>query len=254
VAQSATVQMESERLRNSLLSALSHDLRTPLAALVGLSEMLAASLPRLSPQQLEMARALSDKSQRMADMVTNLLDMARIQSGEVRLRLDWQSMEEIVGTAVKQTQGALGRRPLGIQLDPAVALVECDAVLIERVLVNLLENAGKYTPELSPVEILVRAVDDELLVSVRDHGPGVARGQEELIFEKFTRGDAESATPGVGLGLAICRAIVLAHRGRIRVEPTHPHGATFTFTLPLGVPPVVDGCGDGPGDVLPVQA
>jgi two-component system sensor histidine kinase KdpD len=254
VAQSATVQMESERLRNSLLSALSHDLRTPLAALVGLSEMLAASLPRLSTQQLEMARALSDKSQRMADMVTNLLDMARIQSGEVRLRLDWQSMEEIVGTAVKQTQGALGRRPLGIQMDPAVALVECDAVLIERVLVNLLENAGKYTPELSPVEILVRAVDDELLVSVRDHGPGVAKGQEELIFEKFTRGDAESATPGVGLGLAICRAIVLAHRGRIRVEPTRPHGATFTFTLPLGVPPLVDRSGDGPVDDRPVQA
>ena len=246
VAQSATVQMESERLRNSLLAALSHDLRTPLAALVGTAEMLAASQPRLSVQQLEMATSLSEKSQRMADMVTNLLDMARIQSGEVRLRVEWQSIEEIIGGAVKHAHGALGQRALAVQIDPAVTLVECDAVLIERVLANLLENAGKYTPAQTPVEIFVRATDDELLVSVRDHGPGVAKGQEELIFEKFTRGHAESATPGVGLGLAICRAIVQAHRGRIWVEPTTPQGATFTFSLPLGTPPVIDLSDDGP--------
>jgi two-component system sensor histidine kinase KdpD len=138
----------------------------------------------------------------------------------------------------------LGQRPLDIHIDPGVSLVECDAVLIERVLANLLENAGKFTPESTPVEILVRAVDDALQVSVRDHGPGVVKGQEELIFEKFTRGNSESSTPGVGLGLAICRAVVEAHHGRIRVEPTHPHGATFTFTLPLGVPPPIDTSGD----------
>jgi two-component system sensor histidine kinase KdpD len=200
-----------------------------------------------------MARTLSEKSQRMADMVTNLLDMARIQSGEVRLRLDWQSMEEIVGGAVKHAQGALGQRPLGIQIDPGVSLVECDAVLIERVLANLLENAGKYTPDHTPVEILVRADGEDLRVSVRDHGPGVAKGQEELIFEKFTRGHAESATPGVGLGLAICRAIVEAHRGRIRVEPTHPHGSTFTFTLPLGTPPAIDFVDDATASVRKAQ-
>jgi len=246
VAQSAIVQMESERLRNSLLAALSHDLRTPLAALVGTAEMLAVSKPRLSVQQLEMATSLSEKSQRMADMVTNLLDMARIQSGEIRLRVEWQSMEEIIGGAVKHAHAALGQRALGVQIDRGVTLVECDAVLIERVLANLLENAGKYTPAQTPVEILVRAMDDELLVSVRDHGPGVVKGQEDLIFEKFTRGHSESATPGVGLGLAICRAIVEAHRGRIWVEPTTPRGATFTFSLPLGTPPVVDLSDDGP--------
>jgi two-component system sensor histidine kinase KdpD len=249
VAQSATVQMESERLRNSLLAALSHDLRTPLAALVGTAEMLAASQPRLSAPQLEMASGLHEKSLRMADMVTNLLDMARIQSGEMRLRLDWQSMEEIIGGAVKHVHGALGQRALGVQIEPGVSLVECDAVLIERVLVNLLENAAKYTPMQTPVEILVRAASAELLVSVRDHGPGVAKGQDELIFEKFTRGNAESATPGVGLGLAICRAIVEAHRGRIWVEPTQPHGATFTFSLPLGTPPAIDLTDDGPAKI-----
>lgn len=240
VAQNATVQMESERLRNSLLSTLSHDLRTPLAVMVGMSETLATSQPALSPSQLSLATAISEKSMRMADMVTNLLDMARIQSGEIRLRLEWQSMEEIVGGALKSAHGSLDTRPVTVRIDPAVPLVECDAVLIERVLVNLLENASKYTPRASPVEILVRAVEDELQVSVRDHGPGVPKGKEELIFEKFTRGNTESATPGMGLGLAICRAIVAAHHGRIWVEPTVPQGATFMFSLPLGSPPSID--------------
>lgn len=240
VAQGATVQMESERLRNSLLAALSHDLRTPLAALVGSSQMLAASQPALSTGQRALADGLADKALRMADMVTNLLDMARIQSGEIRLRVEWQSLEEIVGSALKSAQGALGDRPVEVQLPAAMPLVECDAVLIERVLVNLLENAGKYTPPGTPVEILAELAGDELRVGVRDHGPGIPAGREGAIFEKFTRGDSESATPGVGLGLAICRAIVEAHRGLITVEPTRPRGATFWFTLPRGTPPPLD--------------
>ena len=267
VAQSATVQMASERLRNSLLAALSHDLRTPLAALVGTAQRLTMSQPALSAQQHDMATSLSEKSMRMADMVTNLLDMARIQSGGIRLRVEWQSMEEIIGSALRSAQSAqsaqsaLGERAVSVRIDPDVPLVECDAVLIERVLANLLENAAKYTPPQTPVEIVVRSIEDEVHVSVRDQGPGVPKGQEEAIFEKFTRGNAESATPGVGLGLAICRAIVEAHRGRIWVEPTHrpaaaaggaadgaadsaAHGATFTFSLPRGTPPAIDPAAD----------
>ncbi len=254
VAQQAIVQMESERLRNSLLAALSHDLRTPLAALVGTAELLAASQPPLSAQQQEMAASLSEKSLRMADMVTNLLDMARIQSGAIRLRLEWQSLEEIIGGALKAAHGALGKRALSVRIEPDVPLVECDAVLVERVLANLLENIGKYTPPLTPVEILVQAAGAEVRVSVRDHGPGVPKGQEESIFEKFTRGSAESSTPGVGLGLAICRAIVEAHRGRIWVEPTFPQGATFTFSLPMGAPPAVDPAVDARAIVGPAGA
>ena len=249
VAQSATVQMASERLRNSLLAALSHDLHTPLAALAGTAEMLAASQPRLSAEQLALASSLCEKSMRMADMVTKLLDMARIQSGEVRLRVEWQLIEEIIGGAVKHAQGALDQRAVQVRIDPGVTLVACDAVLIERVLANLLANAGKYTPPGTPLEIHVRAVEKELLVSVRDQGPGVAKGQEALIFEKFTRGAAESATPGVGLGLAIClaicQAIVAAHHGRIWVEPNHPRGASFSFSLPLGKAPALDLSEDG---------
>lgn len=240
VAQHATVQIESERLRNSLLAALSHDLRTPLTALAGIAEMLATSRPALSTAQRELAAAIGDKSRRMTDMVGKLLDMARFQSGEVRLRIEWQSIEEIIGSALKSAKDALGTRPLTVQIEPGVPLVECDAVAIERVLANLLENAGKYTPPDAPVTVQVQRVGEELQVSVRDHGPGVAPGQEARIFEKFTRGDSESATPGVGLGLAICQAIVQAHKGRIWVTPNLPRGAAFGFSLPLGTPPAID--------------
>ncbi len=176
VARNATVQMESERLRNSLLSALSHDLRTPLSALVGLADTLATSQPALSPAQAGLVAAINERTQRMTDMVTNLLDMARIQSGAIRVRMEWQSLEEIVGAAIKSSQPALGVREVTVRIDPEVPLVECDAVLIERVLANLLENAGKFTPPLSPVAIRVHRVGSEVQLSVRDHGPGRAQG------------------------------------------------------------------------------
>jgi two-component system sensor histidine kinase KdpD len=198
------------------------------------------SHPPLSAEQASLAASLSEKSLRMADMVTKLLDMARMQSGGIRLRAEWQSLEEIIGSAVKSAHGALGARRVTVQIDPDVPFVECDAVLIERVLANLLENAGKYTPSSSPVEIRVRPVSGALHISVHDHGPGVPKGQEEAIFEKFTRGHVESATPGMGLGLAICRAIVEAHGGRIWSESARGAGSTFTFTLPMGTPPSID--------------
>lgn len=240
VAQKATVQIESERLRNSLLSALSHDLRTPLAALVGLSDTLTVSRPPLSPVQADLAGAMREESLRMSNLVNNLLDMARLQTGEVRLRREWQSMEELIGGAIHATRHALGERRVNVELEPALPLVECDAILIERVLGNLLENAAKFTPADTPVSISARVDGASMRVEVADHGPGIPAGREEAIFEKFTRGEAATATPGVGLGLAICRAIVEAHRGRIWVEPGTPEGARFVFTLPLGSPPPVE--------------
>ncbi len=240
VAQKATVQIESERLRNSLLAALSHDLRTPLAALVGLADTLRLSRPPLSQPQSQMASAILEEATRMSDMVTNLLDMARIQSGQIRLRVEWQSVEEIVGSAINSAKALLAPRKITVGIPPDVPLVECDAVLIERVICNLLENAAKYTPPDSPIRIGAQVIGDEVRISVQDQGPGIPPGREEAIFEKFTRGDAESATPGVGLGLAICRAIVEAHRGRIWVENGVPGGSIFIFTLPRGTPPEVD--------------
>ena len=237
VAQQALLRMESERLRNSLLSALSHDLRTPLAALVGLAESLALTKPALSGPQLESAQAIADEARRMTALVNNLLDMARIQSGEVKLRREWQPFEEVVGSALKAARTALTRHRVGTDLDPGLPLVEFDATLIERVLYNLLENAGKYTPDDSSIRLGAAVSGTDLLVTVSDNGPGLPKGQEESIFEKFTRGTRESATPGVGLGLAISRAIVDAHHGRIWAENQPGGGARFCFTLPLGTPP-----------------
>ena len=237
VARDALVKIESERLRNSLLSALSHDLRTPLAALLGLSEALALTRPILSVQQADIARTLGDETRRLIALVENLLDMARIQSGEVRLRLAWHPLEEVIGSAIRASRSALGDRAVTVALAPDLPLVQMDAVLIERVFANLLENIAKYTPPGSPVTVSARTAGSELEVSVADKGPGIASGKEEAVFEKFARGEKETATPGVGLGLAICRAIVEAHKGRIYAEPGRKQGARFVFALPLGDPP-----------------
>jgi len=241
VAQEALLKMESERLRNSLLAALSHDLRTPLTAMVGLSDAL--SMAKLPAEQHEIATAIRDESRRMSTMVNNLLDMARIQTGEIKLRREWQPIEEVIGSAIRATRRVLGERKIHVLIPPDFPLIEFDAVLLERVFVNLLENAAKYTPLNSTVTIETVVQNSDCNVTVSDDGPGLPAGQEETIFEKFTRGQQESATPGVGLGLAICRAIIEAHHGKIKAMNHARGGAAFRFTLPLGTPPVVDSDG-----------
>ena len=242
VAQNALVNMESERLRNSLLAALSHDLRTPLTSLVGLSESLAGSKPALAPSQLDVAAALHDEALRMSALVSNLLDMARIQSGEVKFNLQWQPLEEVVGSALRASGSTLKGHMVRTHLPHDLPLLRYDAVLIERVLSNLLENAAKYTPPGSRIEIGAALHGTWINIMVHDDGPGLPPGREEAVFEKFTRGERESAKPGVGLGLAICRAIVEAHGGRIAAAPAAQSplgGAAFIITLPLGTPPAM---------------
>jgi two-component system, OmpR family, sensor histidine kinase KdpD len=239
VAQDALLKMESERLRNSLLAALSHDLRTPLTVLVGLAESLALTAPaELSREQLETAQAIQDEARRMSTMVGNLLDMARIESGEVKLNLQWQPFEEVVGAALEAMRATLQPHTVVVQVPHDLPLIKFDAALIERVLVNLLENAAKYTPPGSTVTLSAQVLGEQLSVSIADNGPGLPPGREEAVFQKFMRGERESATPGVGLGLAICRAIIESHQGRICAAPRAGGGAVFTFTLPLGTPPV----------------
>lgn len=245
VAQDALLRMESERLRNSLLAAISHDLRTPLTALVGLSESLTRSKPELATAQQELANALHEEALRMGNLVTNLLDMARIQSGEVKLNLQWQQFEEVVGSSLRAVQSLLGKHQVQTRLTRGLPLVNFDAVLIERVLCNLLENASKYTPAGSQITIAAELSGQSLDVAVYDNGPGLPPGQEEAIFEKFTRGERESATPGVGLGLAICRAIIEAHHGSIRGGHSPQGGAAIIFTLPLGTPPAMPDLDEG---------
>jgi len=245
VAQSSTVQMESERLRNSLLSAISHDLRTPLAALVGLADTLGMTPPPLAAPQAEVAASIRASALRMNALVSNLLDMARLESGTVQLRLEWLPLEEVLGSALTACAPVLQSRPVEVQLAQDVPLLHLDAALIERVLVNLLENAAKYTPPATPVRIGAETRGDEVLVTVDDDGPGLPPKREDAVFEKFERGSKEAATPGIGLGLAICRAIVEAHGGRIhgenRMEDGRVAGARFVITLPRGTPPTGDG-------------
>jgi two-component system sensor histidine kinase KdpD len=240
VAQGALVSMESERLRNSLLAALSHDLRTPLTVLVGLAESLCLTKPELSTPQRETAEAIIEEAHRMSALVSNLLDMARIESGGVKLNLEWQPLEEVVGTALDATRSILKQHHVEIHLPRDLPLVRFDALLIERVLVNLLENAAKYTPAGSTVIVSAEVIAGQLSISVSDNGPGLPPGQESAVFEKFARGHRESATPGVGLGLAICRAIIDAHGGKIMGFNRRGGGATVNFTLPLGSPPTAE--------------
>ena len=250
VAQQSTVHMESERLRNSLLAAISHDLRTPLAAMVGLADTLALTQPPLGPQQAEVAQAIRSSALRMNAQVNNLLDMARLEVAEVQLNRAWLPLEEVVGSAIATCSGSLAGRAVATHLAGDLPLLHLDAALMERVFVNLLENAVKYTPEGSPLEVRAALDGAEVVITLDDHGPGLPPGREEAVFEKFERGTRESATPGVGLGLGICRAIVQAHGGRIvganRVAGDRVQGARFTIRLPVGQPPLDDGSAQSP--------
>lgn len=240
VAQDTTVQMESERLRNSVLSAISHDLRTPMSVLVGLADSLFLTQPPPTGQQTEIARSLKEEALRVSAQVNNLLDMARLQSGRVALNRQWQPLEEVVVSALKILERAFAEHRITVALDENLPLVNIDSVLMERVIYNLLENTVKYTPPGSVVEVGANVGEKSIEVWVDDDGPGLPEGKEEVIFKKFERGQPESATRGVGLGLAICRAIVEAHGGEIHAENRPQGGARFTFTLPRGNPPQLD--------------
>ena len=260
VAQDTLLAMQAERMRNSLLSTLSHDLRTPLTSLVGAAEVLASQLaapgaaPGATPRRPlptadaaalhTQALTLMQQARRLARMVDDLLDMARLQSGQVTLRHDWQSVEELVGSALRAVDPAqLAQHPLHIDLPADFPLVRADAVLLERVLVNLLDNALKFTPPGTPLGVRAQVQGAEVLLTVWDQGSGLPHGRERAVFEKFTRGEAESSIPGVGLGLAICRVIVEAHGGTITAANQPEGGAAFSVRLPLQTAPPLE-----PGD------
>ncbi|KWC88786.1 DUF4118 domain-containing protein [Burkholderia cepacia] len=269
IARDALVNMESERLRNSLLSAISHDLRTPLTTIVGFSSMLAngraaaqggdaAAAERFAQREGELVDAIHDEALRMTGIVTNLLDMARLQAGSLQLKRQWSLLEETVGAALAACKRVLSRHPARVVLPADLPLLQMDAVLMERLFTNLFENAAKYTPPDTPLEIGAERVTEDGLPFVRvhvdDHGPGLPAGMETRIFDKFTRGEKESATPGIGLGLAICRAIVEAHGGKIgalnRTAPDgHVTGARFWFTLPVETPPAAPAVSDDEPEV-----
>jgi two-component system, OmpR family, sensor histidine kinase KdpD len=237
VAQGALVSMESERLRNSLLSAISHDIRTPLTAIVGLSSTLATARPLPEQTRKELAEAIQDNAVRMSNLVTNLLDMARLHAGAIQLNRQWQMLEEVVGSSLAMLSATLSGLRIEVDLPATLPLLEFDAVLMERVFCNLLDNAAKYAAAGGMVRIAAELIGHEVQVAVEDDGPGVPAGMEDSIFTKFTRGELESSQAGVGLGLSICHSIIEAHGGRISAENRSEGGVRFLFTLPIGSPP-----------------
>jgi len=239
-ARASEMNALTERLRSSILSALSHDLRTPLTAMVGLADSLFLVNPPLPAPALEAARALHEQATRLGGMVGNLLDMARLNAGELRLRREWQPLEEVVGTSLKLLGAALADRPLDIRLTADLPLLEFDATLIERVLFNLLENAAKYSPPGSTIELSAAVKDDAVEIAVADRCAGLPQDGSEELFAMFRRGAAQTGRDGTGLGLAISRAIVEAHGGRISAANRPGGGACFRFTLPAGKPPSVE--------------
>jgi two-component system sensor histidine kinase KdpD len=234
------LQVERERLRNSLLSAVSHDLRTPLAAIAGASSTLLDGGSSLDPNsRQELLQSISDEVESLNQLVGNLLDMTRLEAGALTVHREWHSLEEIVGVVLNRLGPHLAGRPVTTRLPPDLPLVFVDATLLQQVLINLLENAHRYSPPGAAIDIAASVTGKALTVEVADHGPGLAPGDEERVFEKFYRTAQHHTRSGVGLGLSICRGIVELHGGRIWAENQNG-GAVFRFSLPLeGRPPEV---------------
>jgi len=231
-ADEARMRMETEEIRSSLLSAVSHDLRTPLASITGAASTLRSQGAKLDPAvRDELLESISDEAMRLSRLVGNLLDMTRLESG-VELRRDLYPLEEIVGAALHRLERQLAGREVTVSLSDDLPLVYVDDVLLGQVLVNLIENAVKYSPPGSTIEIAAEATVAAVQLEIRDRGAGFAAGDEKRLFEKFYRGKSEGVG-GAGLGLAICRAIVVAHRGTIEALHRTGGGAIFRIRLPL---------------------
>jgi two-component system sensor histidine kinase KdpD len=229
----------AERLRTSILSSLSHDLRTPLTSLVGLADTLVQEQPPLPEKSIETAGIIRDQAHSMHHLLSNLLEMARLQAGNIVLNREWQPFEEVVGSSTRLLAVLLAKRKLEIDLPRDLPLVYFDAVLLERVVCNLLENAAKYSRDGARIQLIARVSEAGFDVAVCNDGPGFPEERVDQVFELFVRGEREPATAGTGMGLAICKAIIAAHGGTIAAE-NRPGGACVRFTLPLGNPPAME--------------
>jgi K+-sensing histidine kinase KdpD len=233
----AEMEVQKERTRNSLLSAVSHDLKTPLASIYGAATSLLEEEDRLEPtERRELAQSIYSEAERLNRLLSNLLEMTRLDSGR-KLSRGWHPIEEIIGAALTRMERPLRERSVSTDIPSELPLVFVDDVLLEQVFINLLENAVKYTPPGTPIGVSARQDDGRVEVLVEDRGPGFSQGDEQHVFEKFFRGKVVGIR-GVGLGLAICKAIIERHEGSITAANGRSGGACIRFTLPVGgVPP-----------------
>lgn len=235
-AKQSALRAKTEEMRSSLLSAVSHDLRTPLASITGAATSLRDDTNLDSATRGELVDSIVDQAERLERLVANLLDMTRLESGGIALRRDWVPLDEIVGSALTRLEARLGTRKVTVSIAPDVPLVSVDPVLFEQVFINLLENAEKYTPAETPIEIEARTDGDRVEIDVVDHGSGIPPSAEAAIFDKFYRGPHVGVS-GVGLGLPICKGIVEAHGGTIRAGTRADGGAAFHISIPRGGTP-----------------
>ncbi len=234
-SQRAELESEAEKLRSSLLSAVSHDLRTPLAAIAGAASSLDANINRGSIEEAnhKLLETIVDESKRLTRLVENLLHMTRLSSGKVQINRQWQPVEEVIGSALHRLDHVLGGREVKVQIEGELPLVNGDDILLETVLVNLIDNALKYSPSHTPIEIQSQLAGRGIAIQVADRGCGILPGDEEKIFEKFNRGSGRNTDRrGTGLGLAICDAIIRAHKGTITAKNRDGGGTIVRFTIP----------------------
>lgn len=238
--QRAREQAQLQATRNALLAAISHDYRTPLATIMGAASALQEQGDRMDgAQRQRLAAGIVEESERLARLTDNTLQLARLDAPAVTLRCDWEAMEEIVGAVLRRAR----RRPDGarvrVGVEPGLPLLWCDAMLVSQLLDNLLDNALKYSPAEAPVELHATRDGGHLVLAVSDRGPGIAPAWREKVFEVFQRGDTGSEQPladggrGVGVGLAVCRAIARAHQGDLLLRPRAEGGCRFECRLPL---------------------
>ena len=252
--QAAREQAQQQGVRNSLLAAISHDYRTPLATVLSAASALDEQAERLDvAQRRRLAQRIVEEAERLSRLTDNALQLARLDGPGVVLRCDWESAEEVVGAALRQARRRDPQHRVRARLEPGLPLLWCDAMLMSQLLDNLIDNALKYSPEDAPVEILARQVGPQILLAVRDRGPGIAPAWRERVFEVFHRGappqeapraragDAAASRPGAGVGLAVCRAIAGAHGGELRLRARGHGGCAFECLLPLREPPMLSG-------------
>ena len=232
-AQQAHVRVETERMRNAILSSVSHDLRTPLATITGAASSLLDEQGHIDPTaRLELSRSIYREAERLDRLLKNLLDLMRIEAGAVQLNKEWHPVDEVAGAALARLEGRLHDHTVNTAFPADLPLVLVDGVLLEQVVINLVENAVKYAPTGSAIDLSASASDREVIVEVADQGPGIPLGEEARIFDKFYRGKL-AREGGVGLGLTICRGIVEAHGGHVWAENRSGGGALFRFSIPL---------------------
>ena len=229
------IAMESEKMRSTFLRSIAHDLRTPLTALAGSGSLLYENFDSLSDEQRrELALTMSEETAWLMTLVENILSMTRINEDRLIISKEEEVLDDVVGEALRHMAGLVRGRALDVTLPEDVVTAPMDGKLIVQVIVNLLENAVRHTPEGSPISLEVSASGDRVTFAIRDHGPGVDPAILDKLFDSFVRGahPVSDGRRGIGLGLAICKAVVQAHGGTIRVENVPDGGAKYTFTLP----------------------